>query len=74
MILTCKSFDILVKETKDKPHHLVADSLGTAEDEQLHQVKRMIRRYGNMFVSVQCSERQSGEKFKTSADKRQDKP
>ena len=41
-----------------------AVSLRRAGVEQLHQVKRMIGGIGNTFVSVQCSESQSGEKFK----------
>ena len=53
---------------KDKSNHPVADSLRSASGElewsNFYQVKRMIGGIGNMFVSVQCSESQSGEKFK----------
>ena len=41
-----------------------AASLRRAGAEQLHQVERIIGGIGNMFVSMQYSECQSGEKFK----------
>ena len=61
-ILKFKSFVMLGERGENESTNPVADSLGTTEDEQLHQVKRMIRGIGNMFVSVQCSECQSGSK------------
>ena len=60
--LTCESFAVLgVLVAKDKPNHPVAD--WRAGVEQPYQVKRMIGGIGNIFVTVQCSECQSGETF-----------
>ena len=41
-----------------------ASSLMRAGAEQLYQVERIIGGIGNMFVSMQCSECLSGEKFR----------
>ena len=54
--------------TKDKSSHPVTDFLRSVSQrgrvENFLQVKRMIGGIKNMFVSMQCSECQCGEKFK----------